>query len=204
MISIESSGKSIDDAIMSGLKQLNLSIDEVKIEILEDKGNGLFGLGKGSLVRLTKKEGGAQAAEDFLNTLLDKMKIPATLVTIEEDDMIKIDIRGATNGALIGRRGETLDALQYLTSLVINKNSEDYKKIMVDCEDYRKKREETLVALAKRLAAKAKRYRKRVTLEPMNPYERRVFHAALQDDDVITTYSEGEEPYRHIVIDFKK
>ena len=204
MITTEAKGKSVDEAICNGLQKLNLSIDEVTIEILEDKSGSIFGIGKASVVRLTKKEELADAAEKFLAGLLDKIGVIASIETEENEDNIKIKIEGENTGCLIGRRGETLDAIQYLTSLVVNRDKSDYKKIMLDCAEYRRKREETLIALANRLAAKTKKYGKKTVLEPMNPYERRIFHSALQEDSRIRTYSEGEEPYRYVVIDLNK
>jgi spoIIIJ-associated protein len=123
----------------------------------------------------------------------------------EEDGSIKINLDGPNVGILIGHRGETLDALQYLVSLIINKDhNEDYKRVILDTENYRLKREETLKRLASRLAYKVKSTGKYVKLEPMNPYERRIIHSALQNNEDITTYSEGEEPFRRVVIDLKK
>lgn len=119
---------------------------------------------------------------------------------MEEEKSIKIDITGDSTGILIGRRGETLDSLQYLTSLVVNKGTQEYKRITLDTENYRKKREETLVALANRIADKVVRTGKRVVLEPMNPYERRILHATLHDHEKVETISEGEEPYRRVVV----
>jgi spoIIIJ-associated protein len=204
MKSTEAKGKTVDEAIFNGLNELGLSIDEVKIQILEEGSKGIFGLGKSARVLLTEKEGMQRKAEDFLNGLFNYMGLNTQLVTREDDENIKIDIMGKTAGILIGRRGETLDAIQYLTSLVVNKDNEGYKKIMIDTEDYRKKREETLVKLAKRLAQKTKKSGTRTVLEPMNPYERRILHATLQSYPSVETYSEGEEPFRRVVIDIKK
>ncbi|MDL2236597.1 protein jag [Christensenellaceae bacterium OttesenSCG-928-K19] len=148
---------------------------------------------------------GESDAELFLNELFQKMGIDANSVTTaNEDDKVKIVIEGKDTAVLIGRRGDTLDALQYLTGLVINRGKEGYRKVMLDAENYRNKREVTLEKLAKRLANNVTKYGKPVSLEPMNPYERRILHATLQSNPRVETYSEGEEPYRHVVIRKKR
>jgi spoIIIJ-associated protein len=253
---IESKGKTVDEAVFSGLIKMDLSIDEVDIEIL-DEGSGLF---KNAKVRLTKKADASvpgvietaeekadkadrideiqerprvdkpradrsrsdrpprraaapsepvvvkapeNDAEAFLLGLFERMGVQVALESKQEDGVLKIDMSGRTMGMLIGRRGETLDALQYLTSLVINNGKEDYTKVMLDTEDYRKKREDTLKRLAARLADKVQKSGKRVVLEPMNPYERRILHATLQDYAKVYTYSEGEDPFRSVVVALK-
>jgi spoIIIJ-associated protein len=122
----------------------------------------------------------------------------------EEDKLIDVELKGDDMGILIGKRGQTLDSLQYLTNLAVNKTSESYYRVKVDTEDYRKRRKETLENLAKNIAYKVKRTKRSVALEPMNPFERRVIHSALQNDKFVTTHSEGEEPYRHVVVTLKK
>lgn len=234
MTSIESKGKTVDEAITNGLRELGLSIDEVDIEILHEGSKGLFGLGKSALVRMSTKGEGRSAsissasdaapvaeaptrtaapsvaaseisATEFLNGLFGQMKVSAaSKVTSEEENLVKIDIEGQDTAVLIGRRGDTLDALQYLTSLVINRGKEGYTKVMLDAENYREKREVTLEKLAKRLANTVARTGKPITLEPMNPYERRILHSTLQSNPRVTTVSEGEEPYRRVVIKRKK
>ena len=127
------------------------------------------------------------------------------LVQIDENEhTIDIELKGDDMGILIGKRGQTLDSLQYLTSLAVNKNSEQYYKIKVDTENYRKRRKDTLENLAKNIAYKVKRTKRSVSLEPMNPFERRIIHSALQNDRYVTTHSEGEEPFRHVVVTLKK
>lgn len=135
--------------------------------------------------------------------MLELMKMEATIDIVEKENQINIEIKGAGMGLLIGHRGETLDAIQYLVSLFINKETGEYKRVIVDTENYRSKREETLKKLAKRLAHKVAKTRKKVTLEPMNPYERRIIHSTLQNDQYVKTYSEGEEPFRRVVISLK-
>lgn len=239
MDSVESKGKSVDEAIFNGLNKLGAGIDEVEIEIINEGGKGLFGIAKSAVVRLTKKaetppmtiietpdfetdayEPAEQApvehvktappkeiivgdtlAEKFINGLIEHMGIDAKAgVTQNDGKSMKIDITGADTAVLIGRRGDTLDAIQYLTGLVENKGRENYIKVMIDAENYREKREATLEKLARRLANNVIKSGKSVTLEPMNPYERRILHATLQNNPKVETYSEGDEPYRRVVI----
>ena len=149
-----------------------------------------------------------EIAADFLNKVFDAMDLTVKLdVTIDDQDKeqtINIDIVGDDMGVLIGKRGQTLDSLQYLTSLIVNKESDDkFSRVRLDTENYRERRQQTLENLAKNIAKKVKRIKKPVALEPMNPYERRIIHSALQDDKYCTTRSEGEEPYRHVVVVLK-
>ncbi len=144
------------------------------------------------------------AAEGFLNDLFKKMQVDAFCVTVQNSEIDKIVIKGKDTAALIGRRGETLDALQYITGLVLNKGKQDYKRIMLDTENYREKREEALIRLANRIAQKVSKTGRKVTLEPMNPYERRILHATLQSHPRVETISEGEEPFRRVVIRTKR
>lgn len=193
-------GKTVDEAITKALDEMGLSLDEVEIEILEDGGGSLLGFGKAK-VMLTRKQGVSGAAENFLTEVFAKMGVSANLNIDETEEAIAIDIIGNNLGVLIGHRGETLDALQYLTSLVVNKDSEDYKRTLLDTENYRQKRENALIKLANKLAKKVMDTNRRVKLEPMNPYERRVIHATLQDNPKIRTYSQGEDPHRNVVIE---
>ena len=142
-------------------------------------------------------------AYDFLKNLTEKMGVNVAIQVREEENHLSVAMMGDTLGILIGRRGDTLDALQYLTSLLINKNREDYMRVSLDTENYRAKREEALTKLALRMANRARKTGRRVTMEPMNPYERRVLHSALQGHPFVTTHSEGEEPYRRVIITLK-
>ena len=144
------------------------------------------------------------AAEGFLNDLFKKMQVDAFCVTMQNSEIDKIVIKGNDTAALIGRRGETLDALQYITGLVLNKGKQDYRRVMLDTENYREKREEALIRLANRIAQKVSKTGRKVTLEPMNPYERRILHASLQSHPRVETISEGEEPFRRVVIRTKR
>lgn len=200
----EFKGKTVDDALMNGLKELGLGLDQVDFEIVQEGTKGIFGFGKSAIVRLSKKVTTTNKAEQFLTELLAHMQISATPEVTETEDSISVNLVGDSTGVLIGRRGETLDALQYLTSLVVNKDLEEYKRVVLDTENYRAKREETLIKLANRIANKVAKTGKRVVLEPMNPYERRVLHATLQNHEKVETISEGEEPYRRVIIRKKR
>lgn len=142
----------------------------------------------------------AKKAEQFLSGLTERMDVPVSIEVMETEEQLRMQMSGDNMSLLIGRRGETLDALQYLTSLTVNRGREDYLRISIDTENYRAKREEALRKLAVRMAGRAKKSGKRVALEPMNPYERRILHSALQNDPEVTTHSEGEEPYRRVII----
>ena len=144
--------------------------------------------------------------KEFLNSVFAAMNMEVELIVKIDDaeKVIDVELKGDDMGVLIGKRGQTLDSLQYLTNLAINKKSEDYYKVKIDTEDYRKRRKETLENLAKNIAYKVKRTKRSVSLEPMNPFERRIIHSALQNDKYVTTHSEGEEPYRHVVVTLKR
>ncbi|NLV87862.1 MAG: protein jag [Tissierellia bacterium] len=208
MRSVIKISKTIDDAVSEALSELNVGKDDVKIEILEEPSKGLFGLigGKDAVVKVTVVYDPIEIAENFISKLLASMDIKAVTIVKKEEDCIKVnitDISSTDMGILIGKRGNTLDSIQYLLSLVLNKGKDKYIKVLVDVDGYRAKREETLIKLANKMAEKAKYSRRSVKLEPMNPYERRIIHSALQNMDGITTYSEGDEPYRRVVIQSK-
>ena len=145
-------------------------------------------------------------AEKFLTDIFEamKMEVEIDIRNNEEERALEINLNGPEMGILIGKRGQTLDSIQYLVALVVNKDKENYIKIKLDSENYRERRKQTLINLAKNVSYKVKRTKRPITLEPMNPYERRVIHAALQDDKYVTTHSEGEDPYRRVVISLKK
>jgi len=202
-------GKNIDDAITNACQELGITSDKLDYEVVEEGGSGFLGLGKKAAVIKARKKGDVdEIAADFLNKVFDAMELTVKLdVNVEDQDneqTINIDIVGDDMGVLIGKRGQTLDSLQYLTSLIVNKESDDkFSRVRLDTENYRERRQQTLENLAKNIAKKVKRIKKPVALEPMNPYERRIIHSALQDDKYCTTRSEGEEPYRHVVVVLK-
>ncbi len=198
-------GKTVQDAIDAALAELGRTADEVEVEVLElPKKGGLFGLRKGSdaRVRVTydKEVTKAEAAQGFVSDVLRAMGIDGSVEVKEEAESIVLSLNGEDIGSIIGRRGGTLDALQYLTGLVANRVDGGYCRITLDCENYREKREKTLEALARRLAQNVARTGKSVTLEPMNPYERRIIHATVQKIPGTTSSSIGDEPNRRVVI----
>lgn len=202
---VEKTGKTVQEAISLALEELGADESDVEIEVIEEGSKGIFGLigTKLARVRVTLKETCGSVAINFVQDVLDKMKVDAEIKVEEDDELVSLKIRGRDIGIVIGRRGETLDSLQYLTSLVVNKNSDKYKRVVIDIENYRKKREETLVKLAEKLAARVVKFRRPITLEPMNPYERRIIHSTLQNNRYVETHSIGEEPNRKVVIKLK-
>jgi spoIIIJ-associated protein len=202
---VEKSAKTVQEAIDSALEELGADIDDVEVEVLEEGNKGIFGIrSKSAKVRVTLKRSRSDEAVQFLEDILSKMNVDVNIDKFEDEDSIQLKITGKDSGIIIGRRGETLDALQYLTSLVVNKQTDDYKRVILDIENYRQKREETLAKLAERSAERVIKYRKNVTLEPMNPYERRIIHSTLQSNEMVETHSIGEEPNRKVVITLKQ
>ena len=207
MKTIEMTGKTVEEALKHALDELNLTKDKVDVEVIDEGSKGLFNLigTKPAKVKVTAKPDSLDNAKTFLVNVLSSMDINADIDIKEENDIIKINLKGPKMGLVIGYRGETLDSLQYLVSLVVNKNHENpYKKVVLDAENYRHKREETLIKVAQKTAYKVKKSGRPYKLEPMNPYERRIIHSALQEYTDINTYSEGEEPFRRIIISLKK
>ena len=202
---VEKTAKTVQEAIVLALEELGASEDDVEIEIIDEGNKGIFGIGsKYARVQVTLKSLRSDDAVSFLENVLSKMKVEVDIKKIENDESIMLKISGKDSGIIIGRHGETLDALQYLTNLAVNRHSGDYKRVSIDIENYRQKREDALVKLADRLAERVVRYRKNVTLEPMNPYERRIIHSTLQNNRLIETHSVGEEPNRKVVITLKQ
>lgn len=209
MKSVVKTAKTVEEAVSLALSDLNAIKEDVIIEVLEEPSKGLFGIigSKEAKVKVILANDPVNLAENFLYTLLEKMNIKASLMIERKENDLLVEIINISNsdmGILIGKRGNTLDSLQYILSLVINKNRENYLRVLVDIQGYRAKREETLIRLANKMADKAKTYRRTIKLEPMNPYERRIIHSALQNDSKVRTFSEGEEPYRRVVIESKR
>lgn len=205
METITKSGKTVNDAVSAALTELNITEAEAIIEVVNEGNKGIFGLlGKEATVKVTKKEFDAtEYAKEFLESVISQMGVEGTVTATSENNVIDMKIVGDKMGVLIGRRGETLNSLQYLTSLAVNKKTDSFKRVLIDTENYKQKREETLVSLAKRLASNAVKYRRNITLDPMTSYERRIIHSALQENHEVTTYSTGEEPNRKVVIAYR-
>ena len=194
----EFTAKTVDEALTNALVQLKTTSDKVEFEVIEKESAGILGLfSKPAKIRVRVKFDIKDSAIAFLDKVFDTMdlKVDIKLDYDETENQLAVDLSGDEMGLLIGKRGITLDSLQYLLGLVINKNTENYVKVKLDTENYRERRKETLENLAKNLAHKVKRIRRPVYLEPMNPYERRIIHSALQKDKYVETHSEGEEPY---------
>lgn len=204
---IEISAKTVDDAITEATVQLGTTSDKLEIEVIEKGSTGFLGIkSKPAMIKVRKKNSTEDNIREFLSAVFAAMELQVEIdVKIDEENKIaEVELKGDKMGVLIGKRGQTLDSLQYLTNLAVNKNSENYIRVKLDTEDYRKRRKETLENLAKNIAFKVKKTKKPVFLEPMNPFERRVIHSALQNDKYVETHSEGEEPFRHVVVTLKK
>ena len=191
--------KTVDAAIEEGLQTLGITLDEAEITVLEEGKKKLFGAAK-ARVQVTKKQSDAKRAADFIDGLMEILKISAVSEIAEDDENIKIDIKTTNSAMVIGKRGDVLDAIQCIAGAVANIGRDDYKKVVVDCENYREQREQTLKSLAEKLAKKAVEKGRKMTLEPMNPYERRIIHSALSDNPDVKTVSEGKEPMRYIAV----
>ncbi len=205
--SIEVSGKSEDDAIQKALDQLGLLRDEVSVEIVERAKAGFLGLKSSPAVVRVSYEfdvSHSERVESFLTGLFLRMGVKAKPEVSEEDGVISVNLTGEDPGVLIGRRGETLDAIQHLTNYVINSGASGRVRVNIDTENYRERRNEALEHLAEKVASKVVKYRRNMTLEPMNSYERHIIHTALQETENITTYSIGTEPNRRIVVAYER
>ncbi len=210
MKSVEIIARSVEDAIEEGLAKLETTKDEVDVSVLEEGTKGIFGFlgSKQAKVRIERRptiNWKCIISKNYIVELLDKMDIPATLtVNVQDEENILMDLKGDNLGLLIGRRGQTLDALQYLVSTVANREGGEWARVIVDIEGYRARREETLKALARRLGSKVRGTGRRVALDPMTALERRIVHSELQDIQGIETHSEGRDPFRRVIILPKK
>ena len=203
----EVAGKTVDDAITEALVALGATSDQIEYEVVEKGSSGFLGIGtKSAVIKARKKCTAEDKIEGFIKDVAHAMgiEVRVEIKKDEEDNTYAVELFGDEMGILIGKRGQTLDSLQYLTNLAINKDVDEYIKVKIDTEDYRNRRKETLENLAKNISYKVKKTRRPVSLEPMNPFERRVIHSALQQDKFVTTHSEGEEPYRHVVVTLKR
>ena len=206
MKTVEVNGRTVEEAINSGLAQLGVERDQVDIEIIIEPSKGFLGLigQKDALVRITKIDTIADVVTELVVPLLNHYGLKAKTDVKSDKDQLYVSLTGADLGVLIGRRGDTLDSLQYWLNLAVNKKTNTRYKVILDIEGYRDKRRVILEKLAMKLAGKVKQSRRRVVLEPMNPYERSIIHNALQEDPQVQTFSEGDEPYRKVVIALKR
>ena len=213
--SLELRSKSQEEAIQKAIEQLNVNkedIEDIKVEVIEEPSKGFLGFigAKDGLYRITLIEKQIEIkeidiAKEFIETMLHNAKINADVIATQEENLIKINIKGKEATCLIGRRGETLDAVQFLTGLALNKiNKDSHCRVLVDIENYREKREQSLIRYANKVAREVAKTKKTKKLDYMNPYERRIVHSALQNDKYVITYSEGTDPYRRLVIEYKR
>lgn len=204
---VEFKAKTKDEALTNASLEFGCPIESIEYEVVSEASKGFIGIGaKPCVIKARKKKTFVDEIEEYIASMLDAMGIEAK-INIDYDDIegeMNIDLEGSDMGILIGKRGQTLDALQYLIRLAVNKKSESYIKVKLDTENYRARRKETLENLAKNIAFKVKRTKRSFALEPMNPYERRIIHSTLQNDKYVATKSEGEEPYRKVIVYLKK
>lgn len=204
---VEFKAKTKDEALTNASLEFGCPIESIEYEVLSEASKGFIGIGaKPCIIKARKKKTFVDEIKEYIASMLDAMGIEAK-INIDYDDIegeMNIDLEGSDMGILIGKRGQTLDALQYLIRLAVNKKSESYIKVKLDTENYRARRKETLENLAKNIAFKVKRTKRSFALEPMNPYERRIIHSTLQNDKYVATKSEGEEPYRKVIVYLKK
>ena len=207
---IEVSAKTVNEAITEACRKLGVTSDKLEYQVIEEGSSGFLGIGsKPAIIKASAKIEEVSAEDTAKNFLKDvfaamNMQVVIDVKYNEEEKSMDIELSGDEMGVLIGKRGQTLDSLQYLVSLVVNKEMEEYIRVKIDTENYRHRRKETLENLAKNIAYKVKKTRRPVSLEPMNPYERRIIHSTLQNDKYISTHSEGDEPYRRVVVTYKK
>ncbi|MBF8437700.1 protein jag [Halanaerobiaceae bacterium Z-7014] len=206
MVSCKETGNSVEEAIDKALKKLDLSRQEAEINIIDEGSKGFLGLigGKEAVVEVTKKIIPSEIGKNFLEEIFSSSDLNVEVEYIEsksDDKQLYFNLSSSELGLVIGHRGETLDALQYLTSLAVNRETDDYFRIMLDAEGYRERRKETLERLANKMKNKALETGRKVMLDPMPPHERRIIHLAIKDDDRVKSYSEGEEPFRKVMIE---
>ena len=198
---MEFTGKTVEETIENGLKELNLTEENAEITVIEQPTKGLFGRLKGkAVVEIKRKLSDADRAVEFVQGIVDIMKLSAVAELKENGESMVIALNSTDTSSIIGYRGEVLDAIQTLAGAAANIGRKDYKKVVVDCENYRDRREDTLIKLAHKLEEKATEMRREVILEPMSPFERRIIHTALSESQTVTTKSEGKEPNRYVVI----
>jgi len=211
MSTVEIEAKTMEEALTKASEQLGTSRDELEVEVLSENATKLFGIIGGSKVKIRASirearpgEGCAELAKEVLENILYRFGVSTAVEVTEDDECINLEIKSDGSGILIGRKGQTLDALQYLVNKIARRSPAATKQIIIDTEGYRRRRKDALVELAKRLGAQAKDKAIAVSTSPLNPFERRIIHLALQDDAALTTASTGEGVYRSVVISPKK
>jgi len=210
MSTIEVEAKTVDEAISQACEQLGKSQDQVDVEVLSGNSNKLFGIIGGSKVRIKATardlpvDNAAQKAQEVLENILERFGAETSVLTEEDSESITLNIKGDGSGILIGRKGQTLDAFQYVVNKIVHRMPDVTKQVIVDTEGYRQRRKETLIDLAKRLSEQAKTKGRPVSTSPLNPFERRIIHLAIQDDADLTTQSKGDGIYRSVVISLKE
>lgn len=204
---MEYSGKTVSECVTIACQELMVTSEKLEYEVVSEGSAGFLGFNtKAAVIRARVKSSVEDRVKEFLKDVFAAMNLTVIIdVKYNEDESVMdIDLSGDEMGVLIGKRGQTLDSLQYLVSLVVNKETDKHIRVKVDTENYRQRRKDTLENLARNISFKVKRTKRNVSLEPMNPYERRIIHSALQNDKFVTTYSEGEEPFRRVVVTLKK
>ena len=204
---LEIRSKNREEALKRALSELSVNQEDLEIQEIEQPVKGFLGFlgSKEGLYKFTVIEKESDIAKQFVENMLKNANVDAKVNITQEDNLIKVDIEGKDAACLIGRRGETLDSIQFLTGLALNKiNKESHMRVLVDIENYRSKREESLIRYANKMAREVAKTKKTKKLDYMNPYERRIVHSALQEDKYVTTYSEGTDPYRRLVIEYKR
>ena len=207
---MEFSAKTVNDAVTEACKHFTVTSDKLEYEVIEEGSTGFLGFNsKPAVIKariIEEKLSVEDQAKKFLQDVFQAMNMVVVIDAKfdETENALDVELSGDEMGVLIGKRGQTLDSLQYLISLVVNKGTDEYIRVKVDTENYRQRRKETLENLAKNISYRVKRTKRPVSLEPMNPYERRIIHSALQNDRFVTTHSEGEEPYRRVVVTLKR
>ncbi len=206
MKSIRQEARNVEEAVDKVAKKLNVSRDQLEIKVIEEGSNGLFGIigNKQAVIEAKVKKTPVEIGKEFIENIFKTTELEVEVEVIEEETdsrQVVYNLKSPDLGIVIGHRGETLDALQYLTSLVVNRGVNEYFRVLIDAEGYRERRKKTLIRLAKKLARKAVQKGRKVVLEPMPPHERRIIHITLQDDDRVKSYSEGQEPFRKVMIE---
>lgn len=204
--SVEKSGRTVDEAIHAALDELQIDLEDAEVDIMDEGTKGVWGIfgGKEARVKVRENKPDSKKVREFISRIVEEIGLETSINIINEEEAMQVNITGDDVGILIGRHGETLQAINYICNLVVNKEKEDYRRIVIDVENYRSKREDKLKEIGKRAASRVVKYKKPLSLEPMSAYERRVIHTELQDHQYVETISQGDEPYRFVVIKLKE